>query len=284
MIKNRSSDRAGKMSSEDCYRPSPELRIWSIPFSNPNERIEILEKVSTSSQFGMRYRGLFEFYGDDLITYKREKPKCPLRNKFLQILSSYFTDYLEDDSPASWPGCQASFWEELIFVFFMLQIQVTNKEKEVETFLPELKKFTRWIDKRAGTNTHPLINKLIEKTKSELIICERLINHLYYKAYHELSKDYTDPQKEINSTHNQEYNEVKDTLFEISEINGEIAIASELFTNKKYLLNGLPNQMISPGTLIHGTIGKKYGHLVWNWLLPENVFPQRAKKYLMHFD
>ncbi|OIJ14408.1 hypothetical protein BKP37_08680 [Anaerobacillus alkalilacustris] len=45
-------------------------RVWSISVNNPNEHEEMKKKMTISSEFHMRYRGLFEFYGDDLISYK----------------------------------------------------------------------------------------------------------------------------------------------------------------------------------------------------------------------
>lgn len=107
----------------------------------------------------MRYRGLFEYYGKDLIAYKRENPTDQNRNEFLRILSSYMTTHLVDNCPTSWKKCKTSFWEEFIFGYYPHMMLITPEENEVDTFLLELKKFIQWLDKRAGTSFHPLIEK-----------------------------------------------------------------------------------------------------------------------------
>lgn len=53
-------------------RVKPETKIKLIPLTGTQSRSEILKKIEISSQFNMRYRGLFEYYGDDLIAYKKK--------------------------------------------------------------------------------------------------------------------------------------------------------------------------------------------------------------------
>lgn len=283
MMNNDFSEQYGRTSSQNRSKESPQIRIWSKPISGPKEQMEILEKVKTIQQFGMRHRGLFEFYGDDLITYKREKPKSSDRNKFLKVLSTYFTDYLEDDCPNTWQECQSSFWEEFLIIFYPTQIILTPNEKEVETFLFELKKFTRWLDRKTGCSSHVMINHLIEESKADLKKCEHLINELFKHAYPDIfkNKGHLEPSDLPKLLDIPKYDNMKTVIFEIKEINNELFIMTDILQNIDYLLNGLPQQIISPDLLIHGIIGRNNGDFVWTWLSPANVMPLRAKKMIL---
>ena len=157
-----------------------------------------MQKLHIGSQFDFRHRGLFEFYGDDLIAYKLEKPKSASRNGFLTIFGKYFTDYL-DACPSSWEKIDENFWEELLFMYFPFHIKITTEKREVEKFLFELKKFTRWLDKRIGSQWTLFITKLIEQSSAELKYCEHLINILYLQHYPRFHQDDWDYKQEIEN-------------------------------------------------------------------------------------
>lgn len=263
---------------------APKVKVWGQPFSNPNEYKEILSKIQISSQFGLRYRGLFDFYGDDLIAYKLENFTSQSRNKYLYVLGRYLTEYLEDDCPSSWKECQPSFWEEFIFSFYPLMMQVTPKEKEVEQFLSELKKFISWIDRRFGTSWYTVIEKYIEESQTNLKECEYLLNRLYLHTFPLIHDEDWDPHMNfINSFPNiDEQDEVKLSIFEVKNFNGTIVVVTAMDTDLSYFIKGLPIDFLTPGTIISGGISRKKRDWIWNWNHPESVFPQRAKKYLKH--
>lgn len=283
MFENMSNKRNGRASSQTRSKATPQIRIWSKPISDSKEQMEILEKVKISSQFGMRKRGLFEFYGDELIAYKREKPKCSNRNKFLHFLSTYFTEYLEDNCPTSWQECHSLFWEEFLFAFYPTQLTITPNEKEVETFLFELKKFTRWLDRKIGTSSYKLINQFIAESKDDLLECEYLLNQLLIHAYPEIfeNKRHVEFSDLYKLKDVPDYENYKKLIFEIKEINNELVIASDIYTNINYLIEGMPPQILSPSILIYGVIGQNNGELIWTWQYPEHVMPLRTKKFII---
>lgn len=270
---------SGKVMDDCC---TVNTRVWFQPFSNPNEHKKVLSKIKISSQFGMRYRGLFEFYGDDLITYKLEYPNSKPRNEFLSVFAKYLTEYLEDDCPSSWEECQPLFWEEFLFSFYPFHIKLTPKEKEVEKFLSELKKFIRWLDRRVGSSCYELIEKYIEESFTELKDCEYLINRLYLQTFPRIHHDDWDPQMDfINNCYQlEECKEKLLSIFEVKNLNGPIVVVTALDSNRSYYIKGLPYELITPGIIISGTIGRKNGEWFWTWNQPESVFPERSKKYL----
>lgn len=270
---------SGKAVDECC---SKETRVWLQPFTNPDEHKEFLQKVKISSQFGLRYRGLLEFYGNDLIAYKLENPSSKPRNEFLEVLAMYFTVFLEADCPESWKECQPSFWEEFIFTFYPFHIKITPKEKEVEKFLSELKKFIRWLDRRVGSSWYKLIETYIEESSTELKKCEQIINRLYLHTFPRIHHDDWDFNMEflLNTQQIEECKEAEMNIFEVENLNGPIVVVTSLDTNMTYYIKGLPYEIIMPGTLLSGTIGRKSGDWLWIWNQPESVFPPRARKYL----
>lgn len=263
---------------------APNIKLTAVPVINLNDSSNFLQKLHIGSQFDLPLSGLFEFYGNDLIDYKLEKPKSTSRNEFLNILGKYFTDYLEDTCPSSWDDIDESFWEELLFMYFPFHIKITPEKREVEKFLFELKKFTRWLDKRIGSHWTPLINRFIEQSSSELNYCEHLLNALYLQHYPRFHQDDWDMRQDIEN-HSRSIKQFhKDIyyMFEVLDVNGPITILKNIDTSDTYSVIGLPEKVILPGILISGGIGKKHGELFWNWLYPEGVYPKRSLKYLEH--
>ncbi|QQZ07731.1 hypothetical protein [Heyndrickxia vini] len=264
---------------DDCC--APQIRVQMKHFSGLDERKEFIKKIEISSQFNLRYRGLFAFYIDDLIEYKQERPTSHSRNEFLTILGKYLTEYLEDDCPSSWINCEPTFWEELLFSFYPFRIKITPKEKEVEQFLVELKKFTRKLDKKYGSSFKPLVDKIIEESSEELIKCEHLLNRLFIDQYPRIHHKDWNPQLEIKKHHQKldKCHETIESVFEVTNLNGPIIVVSTLDTNLSYFIKGLPYEMISVGDLFSGGIGKKKDEWIWTWILTQSVFPPRAKKF-----
>ena len=260
---------------------SSSTRVFVQQFSKPYERKQMMRKIKVSAEFGMRYRGLLHFYGNDLIAYKLELPKSRRRNNFLEILSSYFTEYLEDACPTSWQECQLPFWEEFLFIHYPNYIKLTPDEKEVERFIKQLIKFTRWLDFRVGTEIYPLIIPLVNNSIIELKKCEKYINKLFLHTYPDYYSDHWDPLQNIK--YHNEYFEQFDTrsqvLFEITSITGPIFTAIDLDTNLSFQIIGLPVEM-TVGTIINGFLAKRNTDWIWTWDSPVGVFPIQAKKYL----
>lgn len=127
----------------------PQVSIRAIPINSPQERQEIVRNLATSSEFEMRYRGVFEYFGKDFITYKRLAPTDSDRNEFLRIIAKYMTECLEDNCPTSWKQCQQAFWEELIFTYYPHVLHITPDQNETEKFIAQLLKFLHWLDKKA---------------------------------------------------------------------------------------------------------------------------------------
>lgn len=248
----------------------------------PNEKREFLAKVEVCLMFEMRPRGLLEFYGDDLVAYKQEKPKSASRNFFLQVLSTYFTDYLYDICPSSWEECQDSFWKELLVAFYPLEIQLTTNEKEVDQFLNELKKFVKWLDHRKECSFSKMVNHYIAEYKTDLKYCEFLLNRLYNHVNPEILEEHSQvlfpTTNLLDDIH--EYNQSKKVIFEIINIYDGIIMASDVETKQVFYITGLPHEVLTPDILISGLIAKKYEDPIWNWISPDSVYPLDAQKYL----
>lgn len=271
---SKTKDRRGKNMTE--------IRVKSYPIANPEERQEILRDLAISSEFEMRYRGLFEYYGKDLIAYKREKPTDQNRNEFLRILSSYMTTHLENNCPTSWKKCKTSFWEEFIFGYYPHMMLITPEENEVDTFLLELKKFIQWLDKRAGTSFHPLIEKYAAESVTDLKLCESLLNSLFLKDYPLIYQDEWNPNEDIEKI-NLAYTQCTDrtnSFFEVTNIYDDILEITDLNSNRTFNLLKMPCKLFEPGIIISGIIGKKESDLFWDLYQTEGIYPNRAKKYM----
>jgi hypothetical protein len=273
---------SGKI-KELCCEKGLQIRTIVQPIANPKEREEFIKKAKICEQFGMRYRGLLEFYGNDLIAYKRKHDTDQNCNEFLRIISKYLTDYLEDYCPSSWQQCQPSFWEELIVTYYPFCMKITPQEKEVEKFHSQLKKFVRWLDKRAHTSWYSVIEEFINEFYSDLKICEHLLNSLIlidFPHIHHDSWNLDQDLEKINQTYSH-YTERVDSFFQVTSIYEDTVILTNLKSQRTYHIKGLPQNIMTPGILMHGSIGKINGAMFWNWCHTEGVYPQRAINYLV---
>jgi hypothetical protein len=252
------------------------------PFANLNKHFELFEKVSIASQFGMHGRSLFEFYGEDLIAYKLKNPDSFSRNEFLTVLAKYLTVYLSDDCPSSWQECNAPFWEEFLFAFYPFLLKISRDEKEVEIFHAELKNFIRWLDKRVGISMQKVVDQYIHESYADLKECEHLLNRLYEHSFPRIHNDDWNFSIEFfkNLKRTEEYSEMKILIFEVKKIDGTTGEFISLDSLCPYYINGLPRDLLTPGRLLSGMIGRKKDEFVWTWHQPDSVFPKRAKQYL----
>ncbi|WP_066298499.1 hypothetical protein [Bacillus sp. FJAT-29937] len=266
-----------------CCGAIPQINVRSFPINSEREREELLQNIQLSSQFNMRYRGLFEYYGKDLIAYKREKPRDQNRNEFLRIISAFMNYYLEDTCPTSWENCQPEFWEELIITIFPLHMRVTPQKKEVEKFLLELRKFVRWLDRKANTSWSRIIEYYIEKYHAQLKMCEQLLNThflLHFPQIHASEKwnPLHDIQiiKEVSS----QFHDTTNSIFKISSANENTSLITDLWNHRDYVVIGLNSNRAMEGILLDGSIGKKDGDIYWQWYFTEGVYPDNAIKYI----
>lgn len=249
-------------------------------FATPEERQNMLRDIAISSEFEMRYRGLLEYYGKDFIAHKKEKPSDEKRNEFLRVISKYMTHYLEDDCPPSWKQCQPTFWEVLIYSFYPDHIKLSPNEEDVETFIFQLKKFVRWLDKRTGTSWYATIEQYTSEAFPELKICERIINRLFLNDFPRIHHDdwnFEEDLDRFDQIFSQCTNQV-DSTFNVTKIIGDSVLLTELKTNCTYYIKGLPCDLIVPGIKMSGIIGKKSGDRCWNWYHTHGIYPSRGEK------
>ncbi|MFP3719859.1 hypothetical protein SFC57_08610 [Niallia circulans] len=260
---------------------SPETRIKLIPLTGTQSRSEILKKIEISSQFNMRYRGLYEYYGDDLIAYKKENPADYFRNEFLRTFSSYLTDYLEDNMPTSWHKCKKSFIELLLLIHLPNALKISQERNSMQHFISEFKKFSIWLDHREKT-TWTKMSASYGQTFHELQICEDLLNRLYLQMYPQFFASDWDYQKDLSRVRQllEECTEVEDNFFQISTIDRNTVYFSNLHTKKQFQVNNFPIEEQFLGLILHGSIGRLEGHSSWSLLLTAGVYPKRAKRYL----
>ncbi|MCA1057313.1 hypothetical protein LCM10_20430 [Rossellomorea aquimaris] len=257
-------------------------RIWLQEFSGPGEHTDFLENLKISQEFNMRHRGLMLFYGQDFIAYKKEQKANKKRNEFLQTLSHYMTDHLEDDCPSSWEECPASFWEELIFAYLPHYTKIIPEKNYTETFLLQLRTFVRWLDKRKGTSFTNLVEDYIIEGTPILKKCEALLNHLFLKDYprfHQSDWDYEGDQKRWEQSL-EKYSNTIDGMFRVTAFADECVILKDLHTHHTYMTKSLPVNKLSTTTIITGILGQKPHELVWDWLATINVFPEKGEKYI----
>jgi hypothetical protein len=257
-------------------------RIWLQEFKQPGEHTELLENLKISQDFNMRHRGLMEYYGKDLIAYKKEQMANEKRNEFLRTFSHYMTDHLEDDCPPSWKECPASFWEELIFAYLPHYTKITPQKNYSETFLLQLRKFVRWLDKREDTVFSSLVEGYITEGTPILKKCEGLLNYLFLKdfpRFHHSDWNLKEDQKRWEGSL-EKYRTTIDGMFQVSAFADECVILKDLHTHHTYLTKSLPVNKLSTKTIITGTIGQKSHELVWDWLATINVFPEKGEKYI----
>lgn len=262
-------------------REKSPTRIKLIPLTGTQSRSEILKKIEISSQFNMRYRGLYEYYGDDLIAYKKDNPTDYFRNEFLRTFSSYLTDYLEDSMPTSWHKCKKSFIELLLLIHLPNALKISEERNSMQHFISEFKKFSIWLDHRKNTSWTKMLTPY-EQTIHELQLCEELLNRLYLKMYPQIFDSDWDYQENISRVSQclEECPEVKDNFFQINTVDGNTAYFSNIHTNEQFQVNNFPIEEQFLGLILHGTIGRLDGRSSWSLLLTAGVYPKRAKRYL----
>jgi flavodoxin len=262
-----------------------EIKTWMHTFNHPDEQKEYIEKIKLGSQFDMRFRALFEFYGDELIAYKRKYNTSERVNEFLRILSKYFTEHLENKIPTSWKECYPPFWEELINAIFPHYMRFPIKQNQSKIFLTQLKKFVRWLDKRTGYKAYKTVEMLADESIHELVCCEQLLNELHLYFFPKANNNNWDPFEDLSIIEGRlkECCSTVDAIFQVkSIINGDV-ILCDIQTQQLYHLKTFPVQNLFSGILLHGIIGKRIEDTHWTWHFTEGVYPNRAKKY-MHFE
>ncbi|EKN62671.1 SEC-C motif domain-containing protein [Neobacillus bataviensis LMG 21833] len=265
-----------------CDEKKPQVTVAIKYFKNPKEHEDMVKNLEIGAKFDMRHRGHFLFYGKDFITYKLERPYDNDRNEFLRILSNFMSNILEDQCPSSWKKCKRPFWEELIFTHLPHVMRITPDQKQVETFLSQLKMFIQWLDKRVGTTWSPIVDKYSKEAVSDLKMAEHVLNALFLKDFPQLhQKDFSLKQDFEKIEQNfEQYTKTLDSLFEVTSIIDQITVLTEFNSNRTYYVKGLPTHLIVPGLIMIGGIGRKSGTLLWEWFQTEGIYPQKGRKYL----
>lgn len=266
-----------------CCGPTPQVKVRSFPINSEQEHREILQNIKLSSQFNMRYRGLFEYYGKDFIAYKSEKPRDQNRNEFLRIISAFMGFYLEDTCPTSWKNCTPSFWEELMITIFPLHMRVTPQKQEVEKFLHELKKFVRWLDGRANSSRFLIIENYIQKYHEQLKICEHLLNSHFIHQFPKIHEPYyRNPQQlvQLIKEKSSQFQDRNNSIFKIRSTNDDISVLTDVWDDRDYMVTGLNCNSSMDVILLDGSIGKKNSDIYWHWYFTEGVYPENAIKYI----
>ncbi len=271
---------------EYCCAQGLQVKVTPHSFKSEQDRQEIIRNLQISSQFEMRHRGIFLFYGKDFISYKLENPRGQERNEFLRLISRFMSFYLDDSCPTSWKNCTPMFWEEFITTVCPLHLCISPQQKQVEKFFYQLKKFVRWLDKREGTSWTPVILEFLKKYQDELKMCERLLNGLFLLQFPNIHKPDWDYQKDLNKLE-EKYLSIQDpieSIFEIQSVIGNITIVTDLHDGRNYKVDGIPCSADMVGLLLNGAIGKFGGALLWNWYHTLGVYPQRSKIFLKMYD
>lgn len=259
-----------------------EATVWKYEFSGPEDRERMIEKVKISAQFDMRYRGLFQFYGDALIDYKQKIGTNKSGTEFLRVLAKYFTDNHEDTPLYSWNDCQSSFWEEFIFVYYPHLMKISKEEKQSRIFLSQLINFVKWLDQDIGTSCYPIIQTYLKDAASELYDCERLLNQLYLLDYPTIHQEDWNFEKEFTRgiTELEQAKEVHNSIFQILKTHGRIIYVKDIDTKEDYKIMDMPSHLMKQGMLLDGFIAIHETDSYWRWNTTLGIFPERAKKYI----
>jgi hypothetical protein len=274
-MKNRRKSRSISVEKE------PQVNVKVHHFANPEERQEMLMNLAIGSQFEMRQRAILEYYGKDLVTYKREHTSKKA-NEFLRILSKFMTTCLEDNCPSSWQKCDSSFWEELIFTFFPHTMQISQNRKEAEIFLTQLKIFVQWLDKRVDSCWYPVVEKFTLEAKSELKICEHVLNDIFltdFPKLHHPDRNLIKTAEKIEQDFINCDNKLS-SIFEVTSLIDDMVVLTEFNTNRIYYIKDLPLKWIEQGLIMSGVIGKKSREKAWRWFATDGVYPNRGRAYL----
>ncbi|WP_231784211.1 hypothetical protein [Lentibacillus sp. JNUCC-1] len=256
-------------------------------FSHPDEHKAMMEKLKISSKFDMRYRGLLEFYSDDLVAYKLKKGSGKHTNEFLRIFSYYLTDTLEDHCPSSWQECQSSFWEKFIFVHYPHDhMTISKKQRDSEIFLLQLRRFVKWLDQRTGTSWLKVVEQYEAQAKSELLHCEKLLNHLFQQAFPGIHQNDWDFEKILtsNTTNHNHYANNIQSIFQVKEVYDDVVTINDIDSDRVYQIVGMPCKLVKPGLLIEGCIGMKKDAFFWELWVTSGVYPARARDYFVFVD
>lgn len=263
-----------------------EVNMIAHEFSHQEEHKEMLVKVEKTAKFGMRYRGLLEFYCDDLIAYSTKKGFGKHALAFLRIFSTFLTDHQGDRSLSSWEDCDHLFWEDLIFTCFPEHItSFPTKHRSSDIFLQQLKRFVRWLDKHSGSSFYKTVEDLAEEALPELLACEVLFHDLFSRAvpdYHQRKHDLNSVAWEIIEKQNH-FDMTRNSIFEVTNV-GFITTLRDLKTTYTYQAAGLPENKLQPGMLLEGIMGKMQDDFYWSWFLAMYIFPQKAEKYIVFAD
>ncbi|MUK87649.1 hypothetical protein GMD78_04445 [Ornithinibacillus sp. L9] len=275
------SGHAGEGSKSDQLQ----VRAWVKTISDPNEHKEFMERLHVGSQFDMRYRGLVEYYGDDLIAYKRKNLSSKHVNDFLYIFSKYLTDHLEDDCPPSWKEFHPQLWEEFIYACFPMYLDISLKQNKSEIFQKQLKKFIYWLDKRSGCSWYSTVEKCIEDGLEELKTCEKIFNALFLHSYPNLHQKDLNPLEDIAKIEArlQGCDTTLNSIFEVTNITDGIVSVRDIDTNTALQIAAFPTT-ISTGILLEGTIGMNNYDFYWTWLATQAVYPNKAQNYIQFVD
>ncbi|MGM8215352.1 hypothetical protein ACLIA0_07220 [Bacillaceae bacterium W0354] len=258
-----------------------EVNAFMHEFKNEDDRTEMLEKLKIGSQFDMRYRSVFFYYGNDFIAYKRKHPSSNKVNEFLRVICAYMANYLENDCPPSWKDCDTSYWEELIYVIYPNYITLKKKQNDSKTFLTQLKRFVYWLDKEHQTSLYPTLETLTNKALPALIECENLTNRLFLHAFPDKHHKYWDPARALFKLQEGEENDQTYTgFFEVMDFDNNVLTVNDLVTGLSYSITNFPIINISRNVLLNGIISKNNNDFFWSWHCPIGVYPSEASQFI----
>jgi hypothetical protein len=159
---------------------------------------------------------------------------------------------------------------------------ISPDEKSTENFLGQLLTFVRWLDKKNGTSHYPIAENYALTAVTELKTCERLLNALflihYPRIFHE-DWDFEADQERII----QKFDECVDKrsdLFEVSTIDHDSIVLTKFNSKKSYLVKGMPSELMVPGMLLMGVLGKHRRSQHWNWHFTDGVYPPSGKRFI----
>ncbi len=166
-----------------CCDLLPEIKTFINSNPSPFIQQEHIDNIKIASKFNMPIRGYLHFYRKELIHYVKDVTNDDNTYNFLESFSYYLCAKHEVDQIHSWNECQTSFWDEFISTYCPHIIYLSAHEKEVDEFLYQLTTFATWFEKQQTVSLLHFIDLFITAYKSELLLCEKLINFLYQKHW-----------------------------------------------------------------------------------------------------
>jgi hypothetical protein len=99
-------------------------------------------------------------------------------------------------------------------------MHITPEQKQVETFLSQLKMFTQWLDKRNGTKWFPVVDNYSKEAISDLKLCEQVLNTIFLIDFPQLhQKDFSlEQQIEIANQSFKQCTKRWDSIFEVTSV------------------------------------------------------------------